>query len=82
MDQADTMRLCQGAAHLAQDVNHTPFGLRAETTDEPVEIDAAEILHRVIKQTFWGSPVIIDRDSVWMRELAGHLHFMLKARGG
>ncbi len=61
-------------------MNDPALGLGAEFPHQPIEIDAAQVLHGIIKQPFRRASVIINRDGVWMGELAGHLGLLLETR--
>ncbi len=44
-----------------------------------LEVDAVEVLHRVIEHAVGRAAVVVDRDRVRMTELRGHLHLALEA---
>ena len=80
MNQAHAVRFRQRAADLEQDMDDAALGLRAELPHELVEVDAAQVLHRVIEQPVGRASVVIDRDGVGVGKLAGDLDFVLEAR--
>ena len=79
MHEAQRMGFVQRAADLLQNVDHARHRLRAVPLDERLQVDAVEILHRVVEHAFGRAAVVVDRHRVRIVELAGDLHFALEA---
>ena len=55
-------------------MNHARHRLRAVLLDERLQVDAVEVLHRVVEHALRRPAEIVDRHRVGMVELAGDLH--------
>ena len=79
MDDPEAVRLRERAADLSQDVNDAPRRQCAVASNELLEIDAVEELHRVIEHAVRRPPVVVNRHGVRVREHRGELYFPLEA---
>jgi hypothetical protein len=79
VDQPHAVRLGERAGDLAEDVTHPAGLLCALAADQVLEVDAVEVLHRVVEDAVHGAPVVEDRDGVGMAEPAGELDLALEA---
>ena len=59
-------------------LDHAALGLRTVLFDQRLQVDAVEILHRVIEHALGRAAVVVDRHRVRIVELAGDLHFALE----
>ena len=53
-------------------------GQRAEVAHQAVEVDARQVLHRVVERSVVGAPVVVDGDRVRVAERRGHLDLALE----
>src|SRR5688572_12711386 len=74
-------RRCASASapHTWIKIGTTISGLRAEVRDELLEIDAVEILHRVIEDALGAAAVVEHRNRIRVRELTHVLDLALEA---
>ena len=79
VEEPALVRFPERSRHLRQDADDPPGRLCAVAPHQLFEVDAVEILHRVIEDAVRRAPVVVDRDRVRMSELRGELHFALEA---
>ena len=72
------MRFVQRAADLIEDGNDAARRLRAVLADELLEVDAVEVLHRVVEHAVRRAAVVVDGHGVRVAQLRGDLHFALE----
>ena len=75
---ADAMRLRQGLARLAQDVDHAGRRHRSVILDQTIQVRTVEQLHHIVERAVFGVAVIKNLDRVPVRETGGGADFALE----
>ena len=82
MDETDIVRLGEGAADLAQDVDDSRRRLRAVRPHELFQVQPVQVLHRVVEHPLRRPGVVENRDRARVAQAGRQLHLALEPADG